>query len=278
MEIGAIFTQSYNMLFHNRTLLVLGVIGALLSAVSGLLFGVISSGTQASLQQTAVPYAPGAVIGLVVEVIIIALVIELVSLFIGAAIISAASSGSSADLGESVRKASYRYISLLGASIASSVLAVLALLPGMLIFLIAIALAKSASVAIVLALMVIGGVLLVMPGIYVTIRLSLSLVACVVGGKSAIESVKSSWGITKGNLWPLFAVVLALGIISAIVGGIVSLVNSYAGSFVETLLVWPITIAMVLIYQQITGPAAKQAAPSSKQAAPAAKKAKAQNK
>lgn len=48
-----------------------------------------------------------------------------------------------------------------------------------------------------------GLVLLVVPGIYIGIRLAFAEFYCVMEGKSAMESIRASWDSTSGFFWPL---------------------------------------------------------------------------
>jgi hypothetical protein len=96
-----------------------------------------------------------------------------------------------------------------------------------------------------------GAVVMILLGGYVVLRLSLSEVACVVGNKNAVEAVKNSWAVVKGNIWGILLITIGLGILDGIIGGIVSYVNAPIGSFANTLFAYPITIAYVLIYKQL---------------------------
>lgn len=55
---------------------------------------------------------------------------------------------------------------------------------------------------------VIGFVLLIVPGIYLAVRLSLALPACVIDEQDALESINTSWSVAKGNLRKLFGISL----------------------------------------------------------------------
>lgn len=240
---GNIFGQSYNMLFKNRTLLVLGIVGAVISTIITLFSLSFLNPSALITPIYSLSFWAGMIVGIII--------LWLVEIFIGGAIISAASSGSEAELGASIRKAASRYVSLLGASIVSGALSLLAFIPGF--ALMALTIFGGGLIT-----LIVGAVLVIIPGFYVALRLLLVSVACVAGGKRAIESVGNSWSITKGNLWTILSILLVLGLIAGIVGGITSMINRFAGSFVETLLSYPITIAMVLVYQQLSGSAAQK--------------------
>jgi hypothetical protein len=235
--------QSYNLLFKNKTLLVLGILGAVISAIVTMIF--VSPLT--SLDSSAMPslldpaFWAGAAIGLVV--------VWIVSIFVTGLIISAASFDKKADYMSAVNKTLSRYVSLLGTSLVCGMVGIVAFVPS-------IALLVLGSLGGGIAATVIGFALLAL-GFYVVLRVSLSDVVCVVGGKGPVESVKASWAMTKGNLLSIFIVVLALSMIGGIAGGIVNYFNMPAGTFVNTLLAYPVTIAFVLIYKQLSGSSSK---------------------
>ncbi|MFC4988856.1 glycerophosphoryl diester phosphodiesterase membrane domain-containing protein [Saliphagus infecundisoli] len=54
----------------------------------------------------------------------------------------------------------------------------------------------------------IGFVLLIIPGLYLGVRLSLALPACVIDEKGVTESLETSWSVAKGNLLKLFGIFL----------------------------------------------------------------------
>jgi hypothetical protein len=62
----------------------------------------------------------------------------------------------------------------------------------------------------------VGLILLVLPGIYLAVRLSLAFPACVIDDRDALESLKTSWSVAKGNLLKLFGItVLSLLVIAS---------------------------------------------------------------
>jgi hypothetical protein len=258
INISGIIGDSYNILFKNRTVLVLCIIGALIGTVFNSLLMAILTTIFAPIY-TIAPMGPLSTPPFssydLLPLALIAIVFILVTLFIQGVIISAVSLGSKAKIGDSIKKAFSRYISLIGASIASSFVSFLALLPGIALFVSMFFGIGASGATTGLVLLVLGIVLLIIPGMYVNLRISLSEIACVAGGKSAIESVKNSWSVTKGNLWSIFAIIVVLGIIEGVVGAFFSFIYTPVGVFVQVILAYPITIALVLIYQQIQPPA-----------------------
>jgi hypothetical protein len=248
MRINApeIVKQSYVALFNNRTLLILVVAW---SAIVGVLPSLFIS----VLFQS---------IGIVGTAIVIVAVFLLAEAFITGTIISATSMGSGATLEVSAKNAASRYVSLLGTSILSGILGLLALMPGIALMIVGIA---SMVYHGPLALLTLVGVaLVIMPGAYVSLRLSLSSVACVAGGKRAVESVKNSWSITKGSLWGMCGISMTLGITATLIGRIVVFLNDTVGSFVSVFLSYVFIIALVIIYQTLlASPPAEPPAQSS---------------
>lgn len=94
-----------------------------------------------------------------------------------------------------------------------------------LLSLVGIALATAVAVGI-------GTLLLVLPGIYLAVRLSLAPVACVVDGEGAVDSLSTSWTVAEGNLLKLFGITLATGLVSIAALAAVAV----AGGFVEPIL------------------------------------------
>lgn len=103
------------------------------------------------------------------------------------------------------------------------------------------------------------------PAIYLGIRLSLSAQACVVEDIGPIDSLKGSWGATKGYVLTVFAVFLifmlisaALSVIPRVLGGILggtvvlAVVNS-VGSFIVSFIVGPaLVITLTLLFLEIS--------------------------
>jgi len=79
------------------------------------------------------------------------------------------------------------------------------------------------GVAILTGLLVgIGTILLIIPGIIVAVMLWVAIPVAVVERPGVTDSLKRSADLTKGYRWTIFGIVLAIGIILAIIGGILS--------------------------------------------------------
>jgi len=78
-------------------------------------------------------------------------------------------------------------------------------------------------VSILVGLATIGGfILLIIPGIIVMVKLSVSVQALVVENKRGSEALSRSWNLTKGYFWHVLGVVLVTAILVGIVQGIIA--------------------------------------------------------
>jgi len=64
----------------------------------------------------------------------------------------------------------------------------------------------------------IGLLLFVVPGLYISFRIMFFPYFIVDKNSTSIESLKQSWRITQGQMWPLFAVLMVIGLVSAVAG------------------------------------------------------------
>jgi len=55
-----------------------------------------------------------------------------------------------------------------------------------------------------------GFIALIIPGLYVSCRLTFSLYATVIDNSSAVDSLSSSWELTKGRWWLLFRAIFLI--------------------------------------------------------------------
>ncbi len=107
-------------------------------------------------------------------------------------------------------------------------------------------------------LVVVGLAFLVIPGIYVAVRLVVSTPAAVVEKGDVRESLRRSWNLVEGDWWRVFGVVL---VVTILVGTLVLILERILGTFtadalglglstaVVGILVQPIqSIALVLLY------------------------------
>jgi hypothetical protein len=245
--------EAYNRFFKNRTLLAIGFIGALISLALSLVINSLFApfvGIQGN---------PSAIMVLLsspmfwAELVAAVVVFGLIEIFVSGVFISAVVEGDNARIGSAARNAASRYVSLVGTCIASAAVSLLSMIPATAVFILLVSVGSTASVPVVLIMALIAVVLVIIP-IYVSMRLYLSDVFCVAGGKSAIASVRESWSTMKGNLWQILGITLAIGLIEVLIGMPVTLfINKSLGQFVELLLSYPTVVALVMVYMQLTG-------------------------
>ncbi|MBD0313472.1 MAG: glycerophosphoryl diester phosphodiesterase membrane domain-containing protein, partial [Microcoleus sp. T3-bin5] len=58
-----------------------------------------------------------------------------------------------------------------------------------------------------------GCIALIIPGLYVAYRLIFSLYATVIDNSSALDSLSSSWELTKGRWWLLFRAICLIALV-----------------------------------------------------------------
>lgn len=103
---------------------------------------------------------------------------------------------------------------------------------------------------------VLGLLLLVIPGIFLMVRLYFGSIAVVLEGQGASDGMRRSFELTKGRFWPLLGAAIVIFIITVVVTIIVSIPFAFGGLFVQSvgnvlaqLLVTPFTsVAAVLLY------------------------------
>jgi len=104
--------------------------------------------------------------------------------------------------------------------------------------------------------------IVIIPLIYIGLKLSFFLQACVIEELGPFDSIKRSWAVTKGNLLKIFIISLLIGIIGAVIGipftiagsaGLISV--QLMGSVITYFLIWPIsTIIFTSFYIELTEP------------------------
>ncbi|WP_436344613.1 DUF7847 domain-containing protein [Natronorubrum sp. FCH18a] len=93
------------------------------------------------------------------------------------------------------------------------------------------------GIAIVYGLVVfVGFLFLVLPGIYLGVRLSLAFPACVIDDRDAFESLSTSWDVAKGNLLKLFGISVASFLVIAGAGLVTALLTGVGDEFYLTFL------------------------------------------
>jgi hypothetical protein len=69
---------------------------------------------------------------------------------------------------------------------------------------------------------VLGFIALIIPGIYVMVRLWVVAPAVVVEDRRGMDAVRRSWGLVKDNWWRILGITIVVGIIAGIAGAILS--------------------------------------------------------
>ena len=232
IDVLKVVGDSFNTLLKNKTVAVFAIIGALISAAFSF---IITSQVQAihgalggaSSVATALPFMASFLGAFSIGV----LIIYLVNIFIEGSVMTAASDAKK-DPGAAASQAISRYLYFLVTSIITGIV------------------------------VAIGFVLLVIPGIYLAVKLSIAPVEAVVGKKGVMDSLKSSWDATNGNAWSVFfaglVTLIAVILISLIATGIFALAGVQSiGQFIGTFFGYAFPVLLVLIYQQIGMPAKK---------------------
>ena len=175
--------EAYNRFFKNRTLLAIGFIGALISLALSLVINYLFA------PFVDIQGSPSAIMMLLsspmfwAELVAAVVVFGLIEIFVSGVFISAVVEGDNARIGSAARNAASRYVSLVGTCIASAAVSLLSMIPATAVFILLVSVGSTASVPVVLIMALIAVVLVIIP-IYVSMRLYLSDVFCVVGGGS----------------------------------------------------------------------------------------------
>ena len=78
-------------------------------------------------------------------------------------------------------------------------------------------------VSVLVGLAIIGGlILLIIPGIYIAVRLCVSIEALVVEGRRGTEAMGRSWGLVGGHWWHAFFTLLVAALLTGIVNAVIT--------------------------------------------------------
>jgi hypothetical protein len=112
----------------------------------------------------------------------------------------------------------------------------------------------------------IGFILLVIPGLFLLTRWSLISPSVVLEKRSAGESLSRSWELVKGHSWTVFGVIVVTAILSGIASGVIQalfvflpdFLGTWIGGLVANSIVAPfIALAWTLMYFALAQPEAK---------------------
>lgn len=92
----------------------------------------------------------------------------------------------------------------------------------------------------------VGFLFLILPGIYLAVRLSLAFPACVIDDQDAFESLSTSWSVAKGNLLKLFGIFVASLVVVGGVGAVTVLFTGFDGEFYITFLLLSALLTAVI--------------------------------
>jgi hypothetical protein len=106
---------------------------------------------------------------------------------------------------------------------------------------------------------ILGFIFLVVPGLILITMWSVAIPVCLVEGLGSGASLTRSSELTKGHRWQIFGIIILLGIISAVVGGLIGFVLSTAGLVVAALakVIWTAVwtaywnCALIMIYHDL---------------------------
>ncbi|HJP65287.1 MAG TPA: glycerophosphoryl diester phosphodiesterase membrane domain-containing protein [Actinomycetota bacterium] len=202
-RVGEIISAAFDVYIKNagRLLLIVAIVVVPLSILSYLLTNVVLGGTTKTViigNQTQEVVERGFFVALL-AILVGAAITVVISAILQAAILRGAAQ---ATLGDPVDvEASYRW----GLRRFGSILLV-SILVGL-------------SVAI-------GFILLIIPGIFLLVKLSVAIPAVVVEDKRGREAMRRSWDLTATHFWHVFGVIIVAFLITAVVGAIFAAIGS----------------------------------------------------
>jgi membrane-anchored glycerophosphoryl diester phosphodiesterase (GDPDase) len=79
-------------------------------------------------------------------------------------------------------------------------------------------------------MVVIGFVLLIVPGVILLTRFTVAIPALVIEDRKGTDSINRSWNLTKGHFWHVLGTIFVAGLIAGVVSGIISTIGALAGT------------------------------------------------
>jgi hypothetical protein len=108
-------------------------------------------------------------------------------------------------------------------------------------------------VSVLVGLAIIGGLILfIIPGIYIGIRLCVSIEALVVEGRRGTEAMGRSWGLVGGHWWHAFGTVVVGGLLTGIVNAVITAPFGDTSWFVQAVAAAVATV-VTLPYSALVG-------------------------
>jgi hypothetical protein len=89
-------------------------------------------------------------------------------------------------------------------------------------------------VSVLVGLATIGGLILfIIPGIYIGVRLAVSIEALVVEGRRGIQAMSRSWELAGGHWWHAFGTLVVAGLLTGVVNAVITAPFSGTGWFAQ---------------------------------------------
>jgi hypothetical protein len=108
-------------------------------------------------------------------------------------------------------------------------------------------------VSVLVGLATVGGLILfIIPGIYIGIRLCVSIEALVIEGRRGTEAMGRSWGLVGGHWWHAFGTVVVGGLLTGIVNAVITAPFGDTGWFVQAVAAAVATV-VTLPYSALVG-------------------------
>jgi hypothetical protein len=108
-------------------------------------------------------------------------------------------------------------------------------------------------VSVLVGLATVGGlILLVIPGIYIGVRLAVSIEALVVEGRRGTQAMGRSWELVGGHWWHAFGTLLVAGLLTGVVNSLITLPFGDTSWFVQGLVAAVATV-VTLPYGVLVG-------------------------
>ena len=213
--------DSFKTLYENRKVLLGGLLGTIFVVTIVLL---LPNAQTIRAQTAANPAAVGSILVLIAEVAIIATIVQslLVSFMISATYYP------EKRVGELAKMAVGRWPYLIVSEIIYTVV------------------------------VLIGLVALVIPGIYLAIRLYPYYASVVAGKYGPIDGLKRAWGMTRGQTWAILGLAIIIVVVILVVELAFSAANQILGAAVGGFLGYAQPVAGVLIYKQLSPQVARK--------------------
>ena len=108
-------------------------------------------------------------------------------------------------------------------------------------------------VSVLVGLATIGGLILfIIPGIYIGVRLAVSIEALVVEGRRGTEAMGRSWGLVGGHWWHAFGTLVVAGLLTGIVNAVITAPFGNTSWFVQAVVAAVATV-ITLPYGVLVG-------------------------